>query len=216
MSAASDQMVAQQVRTWEVPDPATLAAMRTLPRERFVPGPWRDFSYAEFAIPLARGKRMLTPMVVGRLLQAVAAREGEQALEIGTGSGYVSACLARMGAHVRSLELHADIAGQARLNLSAAGVAGVKVETADGALFDQTAHYDIIVLTASLPAIDERYQRALKSGGRLFVVHGTGTGGTMMDATLVRRTDSGFDTQFLFQTRLEPMEHVVTPATFRF
>jgi protein-L-isoaspartate(D-aspartate) O-methyltransferase len=216
MSAASDQMVSQQVRTWEVLDPLTLATLRTVPREHFVPDAWRNYGFAEFAIPLPHGKRMLMPMVAGRLLQAVAAREGEQALEIGTGSGYVSACLARMGASVRSQELHADIAEQARLNLHSAGVHGVRVETADGTLLDETARYDCIVLTASVPVIDERYQRALKGGGRLFVVHGTGAAGTMMDAVLITRTDSGFDTQFLFQTALERLEHVAVPAAFRF
>jgi len=216
MSAALDQMVSQQVRTCEVPDPVTLATLRSVPRERFVPGPWRDYSYAEFAIPLPHGKRMLTPMVAGRLLQALAARDGDHALEIGTGSGYVSACLARMGAQVRSLELHADIAEQARLNLSAAGVRGVQVETADGTLLDEEARYDCIVLTASQPTIDERYQRALRHGGRLFLVHGTNLNGTLMDAVLIRRTASGFDTKLLFQTAIERLEHVAVPPPFRF
>jgi protein-L-isoaspartate(D-aspartate) O-methyltransferase len=216
MSAACEQMISQQVRTAEVPDPVTLATLRAVPRECFVPGPWRDYAYAEFAVPLAHGKRMLMPMLVGRLLQAVAARPGEQALEIGTGSGYVSACLARMGARVRSLELHADIAAQARLNLDAAGARAVSVETADGTLLDENARYDCIVLTASLPVADQRYQRALKTGGRLFVVQGCTQPGTLMTAQLVRRTESGFETQFLLQTALEPLENVVAPADFRF
>lgn len=216
MSAACDQMVSQQVRTWEVLDPITLAALRAVPRERFVPGPWRGYSHAEFAVPLAHGKRMLTPMVAGRLLQAVAARHGEQALEIGTGSGYVTACLARMGANVRSLELHEDIAAQARTNLAGAGVRGVSVETADGTQLDESARYDCIVLTASLPVADERYQRALRTGGRLFVVQGSQLPGSLMEAQLIQRTAGGFMTQFLFQTAIEPLEHAVAPAAFRF
>ena len=216
MSAACDQMVSQQVRTWEVPDHATLATLRAVPRERFVPGPWRAYSHAEFAVPLAHGKRMLTPMVVGRLLQAAAARPGEQALEIGTGSGYVAACLARMGATVRSLELHDDIAAQARVNLAAAGVRGVSVETADGTQLDEAGRYDCVVLTASLPVADERYQRALKTGGRLFVVQGTLLPGSLMEAQLIRRTAAGFETQFLFQTAIEPLEHAAAPPAFRF
>jgi protein-L-isoaspartate(D-aspartate) O-methyltransferase len=216
MSAAREQMVSQQVRTWEVLDTFTLATLRAVPRECFVPGPWRAYSHAEFAVPLAHGKRMLTPMVVGRLLQAVAARAGEQALEIGTGSGYVAACLARMGAQVRSLELHADIAGQARVNLAAAGVRGVAVETADGTQLDETARYDCIVLTAALPVADERYQRALKIGGRLFVVQGSALPGTLMEAQLIHRTAGGFEVQFLFQTAIESLEHAAVPAAFRF
>lgn len=216
MSAAAEQMISQQVRTWEVSDAATLAALRAVPRERFVPAAWRAYSFAEFAVPLAHGKRMLMPMVVGRLLQAVAARPGDEALEIGTGSGYVSACLARMGANVRSLELHEDIARQARDNLAAAGVRGVRVETADGATLREQGRYDCIVVTASLPMADERYQHALKSGGRLFVVHGSTLPGPLMDAQLIRSDVGGLKTEFLFQTAIEPLEHAAVPAPFRF
>ena len=216
MSAASEQMVSQQVRTWEVSDAATLEVLRSVPRERFVPAAWRAYSHAEFAVPLAHGKRMLTPMVVGRLLQAVAARPGDEALEIGTGSGYVAACLARMGASVRSLELHEDIAAQARDNLAAAGVRAVRVETADGATLREQGRYDCIVVTASLPAPDERYQHALKTGGRLFVVQGSSLPGSLMQAELVRSTIGGFQTEFLFQTAIEPLEHSAAPAAFRF
>lgn len=216
MSSALEQMVGQQIRTCEVFDPATLTTLRSVPRERFVPGPWRHFSHAEFAIPLAHGKRMLTPMLVGRLLQAVAVQTGEQVLEIGTGSGYVSACLASLGGNVRSLELHDDIAAQARLNLAAAGVHGVRVETADGTQLDQTDCYDCVVLTAAVPAIDERYRRALKRGGRLFVVQATAGTNAPMDALRIRRTESGYDTQLLFQTSLEMLEHTAVPGSFRF
>jgi protein-L-isoaspartate(D-aspartate) O-methyltransferase len=208
-------MVSQQVRTWDVLDAGTLATLRVVPRELFVPAAWHGYSYAEFAVPLAHGKRMLTPMVVGRLLQAVAPRPGDQALEIGTGSGYVSACLARMGASVRSLELHADIAEQARQNLAAAG-AMVSVEVADGTQLEDSGRYDCIVLTAALPVADERYQHALKTGGRLFVVQGSSLPGMTMAAQLVRRGEAGFETQFLFQTSIEVLEHTAVPPAFRF
>lgn len=216
MSSALEQMVSQQVRTCEVLDPATLATLRSVPREHFVPAPWRHFSHAEFAIPLAHGKRMLTPLLVGRLLQAVAVQKDAQVLEIGTGSGYVAACLASLGGRVRSLELHEDIAAQARLNLAAAGVHGVSVETADGTRLDETDRYDCVVLTAAVPSVDERYLRALKSGGRLFVVHATSGASAPMEALRIRRTDSGYDTQLLFQTSLELLEHAAVPASFRF
>jgi len=211
---AIDQMVSQQVRTWEVLDARTLEAMHSVPREPFVPAAWRSLAYADCALPLPHGKHMLTPMVVGRILQALGVRQGEQVLEIGTGSGYVSACLASLGGRVQSLELHGDIAALARANLRSAGVGSVEVTTADGAALVSETAYDAIVLTASLPIYEPRFERALKYGGRLFVVVGTGP---VMEARLVRRLGiSQYSTQVLFETSLEALENVPVPPLFRF
>src|SRR5579862_3509200 len=106
--AEREQMIAQQVRAWEVLDPHTLEAMREIPRERFVAAAWQSLAYADCALPLPLGKHMLTPMLVGRIVQSLEIRPGEQVLEIGTGSGYLSACLAALGARVQSLELHEE------------------------------------------------------------------------------------------------------------
>ena len=115
---AREQMIEQQVRAWDVLDERILDTLRVVPRERFVPGPWRELSFADSEIPLPCGKRMLRPMLVGRLLQSLAVRAGEQVLEVGTGSGYVSACLARLGGRVRTLELHPELVSLARANLN--------------------------------------------------------------------------------------------------
>lgn len=212
--AECEQMIAQQVRTWEVLDARTLEAMHQVAREHFVAAPWRSLAYADCALPLPLGKHMLTPMLAGRLLQALELSPGDQVLEVGTGSGYVSACLAALGARVQSLELHAEIAELARANLRAAGVDGVEVTCADAtALVSETA-YDAIVLTASLPIYQPRYERALKFGGRLFVVVGTAP---VMEATLVRRHGpQEFSAQRLFETSLEALEHSPKPPLFRF
>ncbi|MGH8254490.1 MAG: protein-L-isoaspartate O-methyltransferase family protein [Steroidobacteraceae bacterium] len=212
--AAIDQMVSQQVRTWEVLDARTLEAMQRVPREAFVAPAWRSLACAESALPLPKGKHMLTPMLVGRILQALGIRQGEQVLEIGTGSGYLSACLAALGGRVQSLELHGEIAAFARANLHSAGLGDVEVTTADGAaLFSETA-YDAIVLTASLPIYDARFERALKYGGRLFAIVGTGP---IMEARLVRRLGaSEFSVHVLFETCVEALENVPVPPLFRF
>ena len=212
--AALDQMIAQQVRTCEVLDTRVLEAMRQVPRELFVPAAWRALAYADCALPLACGKRMLTPMLVGRMLQALAVRQGEQVLEIGTGSGYLAACLAAMGARVRTLELHEEIAKLARGNLLAAGIDGVEVLTADGATLAADSAYAAIVLTGSLPVYDARFERALKPGGRLFAVVGQAP---VMEARLVRRLGAGeFSAVSLFETTLEALENVPVPPAFRF
>jgi protein-L-isoaspartate(D-aspartate) O-methyltransferase len=212
--AAQDQMIAQQVRTWSVFDTRTLDVMRKVPRERFVPAAWLSLAYADCALPLAHGKHMLAPMLVGRILQAVAVRGGDQVLEVGTGSGYLSACLSLMGGQVQSLELYSDLAATARENLRAAGCSSVEVTCADGlGLVSETA-YDAIVLTGSLPLYQPRFERALKYGGRLFVVVGVGP---VMQARLVRRAGpTEFHSTVLFETELMALEHAPAPPAFEF
>src|SRR5579863_9069689 len=128
---AREQMVEQQVRAWDVLDERILDTLRAVPRERFVPASWRELSFADCELPLPCGKHMLRPMLVGRLLQTLAVRPGEQALEIGTGSGYVSACLAYLGARVRTIELHRELADAARATLQGLEPARA-VEVVDG------------------------------------------------------------------------------------
>jgi len=215
LEVAREQMVDQQVRTWDVPDRRVLDALRMVPRERFVSERWRDLAFADCELPLPRGKHMLRPMIVGRLLQALAVQPGEQALEVGTGSGFVSACLAQLGARVRSLELHADIAAAARAHLAACEVGyAVEVIEADGLNLQESGRYDVIVVTASLPVYRPLFERALRPGGRLFVVTGTGI---VQQANLVSCASAGqYGTRTLFETRLEPLEGAPVPATFDF
>jgi protein-L-isoaspartate(D-aspartate) O-methyltransferase len=212
--SAQDQMIAQQVRTWSVLDTRTLDVLHKVPRESFVPAAWASLACADCALPLRHGKHLLTPMLAGRILQTVAVRGGDQVLEVGTGSGYLSACLAQMGGQVQSLELYADLAATARDNLRAAGCGSVEVTCADGlGLVSETA-YDVIVLTGSLPIYQPRFERALKYGGRLFVVVGTGA---VMQARLVRRAGPiEFHSTVLFETELLALEHAPTPPAFEF
>ncbi len=215
VEAAREQMIEQQVRAWDVLDDRILQALRSVPRERFVPQEWRELAFADSEIPLPCGKRMLRPMLVGRILQAVAVRQDEQVLEIGTGSGYVSACLARLGGRVRTLELHEEIAALARANLAAA-TPGLPVEVvqADGMQLVEDARYDVIVLTASLPLYQPRFERALHPGGRLFVVVGADV---PQQATLVRRLGPrDWSNEVLFETGIEALEHAPRPPQFGF
>jgi len=208
---AREQMIEQQVRAWDVLDERILAALRAVPRERFVPEAWRELSFADCEIALPCGKRMLRPMLVGRLLQSLALRGGEQVLEVGTGTGYVSACLARLG-------LHPQLAEQARANLAnlngLAGSRPVEVIETDGMQLDDRSRYDAIVLTASLPIYQPRFERALRPGGRLFVVVGAGT---PQRARLIRCASEGdCSSESLFETCIEALEGAPRPATFDF
>ncbi len=215
MDIAREQMIEQQVRACDVLDERILDAMRAVPRESFVPPAWQELAFADCEVPLALGKRMLRPMLVGRLLQALDLAIGEQVLEVGTGSGFVTACLGALGAHVRSLELHPLLAELARTNLAAlAGEFDLDVRCADGMALAEHSGYDAIVLTASLPVYDTRFEQALRPGGRLFVAVGDAT---LQQARLVRRLgERDWSTEVLFETCIEALEHAPLPATFGF
>jgi protein-L-isoaspartate(D-aspartate) O-methyltransferase len=212
---AREQMIEQQVRAWDVLDERILQTLRVVPRERFVPRGWSKLAFADCEIPLPHGKRMLRPMLVGRILQALNVKKGERVLEIGTGSGYVSACLARLGGQVRTLELHEDIAQAARANLESA-TPGLTIEvlTADGMQLSEEGQYDVIVLTASLPLYQPQFERALRPAGRLFAVIGAQV---PQQASLVRRLGPrDWSNDVLFETVLEVLEHAPRPPQFGF
>src|ERR1700684_1032418 len=138
MEAAREQMVEQQVRASDVLDERILNTLRAVPREHFVPDGWREMAFADCEIALPCGKRMLRPMLIGHILQSLALRGGEEMLEIGTGSGYLSACLAQLGGRVRSIELHEQLAEYARAHLRTLGAdLPIEVLVADQLLPDE-------------------------------------------------------------------------------
>ncbi len=211
---ALEQMVMQQVRAWDVLDDRVLDTLRKLPRERFVPDGFRAVAYADAPIALGHGQHMLAPKVVGRILQAVEASANDSVLEIGTGSGYLTACLASFARRVNSVEIHADLAAGARARLAAQGIANAQVQAADAFALAFDPHHDVIVLTGSLPKYDERFQHSLAVGGRLFAIVGDGPA---MSARLVRRTSSTtWTSEDLFETWVEPLVHAARPSRFVF
>jgi len=211
---AREQMIEQQVRAWEVLDERVLDVMRKVPRELFVPPEQRYRAYADAEVPLPGGQNMLRPSVVGRLLQALLPAAAERVLEIGTGTGFVTACLRAMATQVRSLEIFPELAGIARRNLALSDLGDVEVVDGDAMQGDSGARYDVIALTASLPVYDARFERMLTVGGRLFVVVGAAP---VMDARLVTRTsEDSVTTRSLFETVIDPLVNAARPAEFTF
>lgn len=212
--SARQQMVEQQVRAWDVLDLKVLDVMRTVRREAFVPRTWRDVAFADAPIPLGHGQSMLPPKVDGRILQALDLKPGDDVLDIGSGSGFLAACLGRLAARVRSIELYADLAAFATTNLLAAAANNVTVETADAFALDEQERYDAIAVTGSLPVYDERFERALKPGGRLFVVVGEAP---VMEAWLVTRTGrDAWSRSAIFETRIDALVNARHPSPFVF
>ena len=212
IEAAREQMVQQQVRAWDVLDERVLETLRRVPRERFVPSQSRFLAFADADVPLPHGEHMLRPSVVGRLLQSLDLTGSERVLEIGAGSGFVTACLATSSVSVRALEIHADLADLARANLAALGVRNAEVVTADASELTGSAEYDAISVTASLPVYDERFESLLHVGGRLFVVVGTPP---VMEACLVRRVaEEAWTRESLFETVIDPLINARRPQIF--
>ena len=213
LEAARTQMVNQQVRAWDVLDPAVLDTLAGVPREHFVPARYRGLAFADAFIPLPCGQVMLTPQLEGRILQALELRSTDRVLEVGTGSGFFAACLARLGGEVTSLEIHPELAGAARERLRAAGAA-VSVLEADAFAWEPTARFDAIAVTGSVPVAVARFGDWLADGGRLFVTVGRGPA---MDARLVRRVGPDeWTTTSIFETVIPALERAPVPPQFVF
>ena len=211
---AREQMIEQQVRAWEVLDERVLDIFRRVPREHFVPAEHRYLTFADLEVPLPRGQHMLRPSVAGRLLQALELQGTERVLEVGAGSGFVTACLASMAAHVEAIEIFPELASLARGNLASLSVGNVQVVDADIMTIEPKTRYDAIAITASLPIPDERFQHQLEVGGRLFVVVGAPP---VMAAQLIRRTSqSTWATTSLFETVIDPLINARRPPRFTF
>ena len=197
---AKFNMIAQQIRPWEVLDPRVLSVLDEIDREAFVRDAHKGLAYADCQIPIADGVRMLPPTVEGRMLQALAVEPDDRVLEIGSGSGYVTACLARLGGRITSLDTRADIIEFASANLAACGIDNVDFGERALAEIDDDKTWDAIAVTGSLAALPDNLQRALKPGGRLFVVVGSSP---VMEAMLITRVgESEWTRQSLFETDL--------------
>lgn len=207
-------MVGQQLRAWDVLDERVLGVMASLPRELFVPPDWHDLAYADTEIPLAHGKQLAPPKIQGRALQALLPQPDEHALEIGSGTGYLTACLARLAGTVIGVELHPDLAAAARRNLAALGIDNATVLEGDGLSMDFPGRFDVICVNGSLPGATDRLERLLAIGGRLFVVAGQPP---IMQARRITRLDeSGWRTVNVFETCLPMLENARQTVEFVF
>jgi protein-L-isoaspartate(D-aspartate) O-methyltransferase len=211
---ARRQMIEQQVRAWDVLDPKVLDALQQVPREEYVPAAYRELAFADTCVPIGHGQVMLAPKVEGRILQALDIQPSDHALEVGTGTGFFAACIGRLARTVRTIDLYPDFVVGARAAWLRTGVHNVAAETFDAMQLTERDAYDVIAVTGSLPVYDPRFERALKTGGRLFVVVGTGP---LLEARRITRTGPDkWVTDSLFETAMTPLLHAAEPPKFVF
>jgi protein-L-isoaspartate(D-aspartate) O-methyltransferase len=211
---ARRQMVDQQIRTWEVLDPRVLDVFSAVPREAFVPPEYRELAFADVPIPIGLGQFMLAPKIQGRILQALGIIASDSVLEVGSGTGYLAACLSLLGSKARSIDIHPQFTASATANLRAVPNARVEFETRDAFAAAPLGEFDAIAVTGSLPVYDARFERSLRIGGRLFAVVGEAP---VMDAILVRRVDTAeWIRESLFETVIAPLINATAAQRFVF
>lgn len=199
-------MVEQQIRTWEVLDARVLEVFESLPREAFVPKQYRNLAYTDIQLPLPHDEVMMEPRLEARLLQALDPRPDESALEIGTGTGYLTACLARLAGQVTSVDIQGEFRELAAAQLSAQAIRNVCLEVGDAARgWDDGQRYDAIAVTGSLPELHRGYHHSLNIGGRLFVIVGDRP---VMEALLITRVgENQWATESLLDTSIRPLRN---------
>lgn len=211
---ARENMIEQQVRAWEVLNPGVLDILAEIPREQFVPRDYAALAFSDTEIPIGHGQSMMTPTVEGRVLQAVDIKPGDRVLEIGTGTGFLTACLSSLGGQVTSVEMFDKFLKRASENLADAGIEHAELLKMDAMSELPPGEFDVVVVTGSIHRFDMRFVEALAMNGRLFVVVGNAP---IMDARLVTRTgDSNWDSVSVFETCLRPLIHAARPPQFTF
>jgi len=221
LDTARHNMVVQQIRTWDVFDDNVLELIEKTPRDAFVPEDCRELAYADTRIPLGQPgsegcPEMMPPVVEARMMQALNVQPTDSVLEVGTGSGYITALLAKAGNHVLSVEKHEKLSKHAGEVLEGMGIHNVTLEVGDAAngWDHHNAPYDVIAVTGSLPVLTEEFQKSLRVGGRLFVIIGEAPA---MEALLITRTgENQFDYKSMFETEIAALENAQKPEQFVF
>ncbi len=208
-------MVEQQIRPWDVLDFKVLDLLQLTPREAFVPKGYEELAFADMEIPLDHDEIMLAPKMVARMMQAANIHESDVVFEVGTGTGYGTALLAKAAREVESVDIHPDFIETAKRNLAAQGIDNVSLDSRDAAQgVGSDKLYDVIIITGSLPSLPESFQQSLQRGGRLVAVVGTAP---VMETVLITRAgDNEWNQETLFETEIPALRNVETVKRFTF
>jgi protein-L-isoaspartate(D-aspartate) O-methyltransferase len=211
-------MVEQQIRPWDIFDPKVLHLMEEMPREQFVPAAYQHLAYADIEIPIGHDQHMMYPRMEAKLLQALDLKADDRVLEIGTGSGFLTVCLAHLAGHVVSIDIHEDFTEAVMQHLQTLGIRNVTLRSGDALAepLEADGPFDAIAITGSLPTSRqvENFRQLLKPAGRLFVV--VGSTPVMQARLITRMPDTGFREETILETDLAPLEHAELAPEFVF
>ena len=215
LEKARFNMVEQQIRPWDVLDETVLNLLLRVKREEYVPEVYRAMAFMDIEIPLGQGEAMLSPKVEARVVQELKLKPTDKVLEVGTGSGYMTALLASLAKHVHSVEIVPEFSQAAAQKLAAHDFHNVTLDVGDGACgWAKYAPYDVIVVTGSLPILSGEFIAQLNSGGRLIAFVGVPP---VMEARRIRVIEPGVtDTEDLFETSVRMLVNAPQPQQFVF
>ncbi len=212
---ARGNSIDQQIRPWGGLNHIANNALKKTPREHFVPEKYKNLAFADIEIPLSNKAKMLSPKIEGRLLDALNIQQHETVLELGTGSGYLTAVIARLCKSVTSVEIDETLSANARVKIDALGITNVQLKIGDVAQdWHSNDFFDVVIVGAAVPKITGRYFHLLDVGGRTFVVEGTDNA---MQAKLITRiNEHKWETKSLFETYLDTMQGLESAQSFEF
>lgn len=207
-------MIEQQIRPWEVLDGRVLELLKHVRREHFVPEGMKGLAFADMEIPLGHGAAMWQPKLEARAVQELRVTRKNKVLEVGTGSGYLTALLSSLAGRVTSVEIEPELSAMAKQNLAALHRENVTLEVGDAARGWGEEKYDVIVLTGSTPVLPDAFRNSLNVGGRLFAIVGDAP---LMEAKLITRVaPDAFETVNLLETCVAPLRNAAQPPRFSF
>jgi protein-L-isoaspartate(D-aspartate) O-methyltransferase len=208
-------MIEQQIRPWEVLDPVVLGLLEKVKREDFVPAIYRSLAFVDIPVPLGHGEAMWEPRLEARVLQALAIQPNERVLEIGTGSGYLTALLANLALQVVSIDIVGEFRDEAEKKLKAHGLENVILKTGDASRdWSEDGHFDVILLTGSTPVLPEAFLGRLNPGGRLFAI--VGEAPAMRAQRLTKLGEGESRTETILETSVKPLVNALEPERFVF
>jgi len=215
ITQARSNAIDQQIRPWGGLNYIANNALRDTPREDFVPEKYQNLAFADIEIPLSNKAKMLSPKIEGRLLDALNIKKDETVLEVGTGSGYLTAVISKLCKSITSIEIDEELSNNAQERLNTLNITNAQLEVGDASKgWNSNDFFDVVIVGAAVPKITGRYFHLLNVGGRIFVVEGQGN--AMRAKLITRISEHKWETQSLFETHLDTMQGLESTKTFEF
>ncbi|MEO1916993.1 MAG: protein-L-isoaspartate O-methyltransferase [Candidatus Thioglobus sp.] len=215
ITQARSNAIDQQIRPWGGLNYIANNALRDTPREDFVPEKYQNLAFADIEIPLSNKAKMLSPKIEGRLLDALNIKKDETVLEVGTGSGYLTAVISKLCKSITSIEIDEKLSNNAQERLNTLNINNAQLEVGDASKgWNSNDFFDVVIVGAAVPKITGRYFHLLNVGGRIFVVEGQGN--AMRAKLITRISEHKWETQSLFETHLDTMQGLESTKTFEF